>query len=88
MLQGERNYAQEILDRRAYVDDTRELKRIARKMGYDLDEGHKEGTRVYRGGQVLTVIPHHRKIQGRGTLKGILESLATGESSFRKSHTH
>lgn len=80
----DRNYAQEILDQRRYVDDTSELKRIARQMGYTLEEGYNEGTRVYKGKTVLTVIPHHRRIQGRGTVKGILEALASGESSFRR----
>lgn len=88
MSYQDRNYAQEILDQRRYVDDTRELKKIARKMGYNLIEGNKEGTRVYSGNQVLTVIPNHRKIQGRGTVKSILEALATGESSFRKRLAH
>ena len=86
--QRERNYAQEILEQRRYVDDTRKLKKIARKMGYSLMEGYKEGTRVYNRNEVLTVIPNHRKIEGRGTVKSILEALATGESSFRKRHAH
>ena len=86
--QRERNYAREILEQRRYVDDTRELKKIARKMGYSLMEGYKEGTRVYNRNEVLTVIPNHRKIEGRGTVKSILEALATGESSFRKRHVH
>ena len=80
----ERNYAREILDQRKYVEDTRELKKIARQMGYELIEGYKEGTRVYNGKEVVTVIPNHRKISGRGVVRGILESLAMGESSFRK----
>jgi hypothetical protein len=84
----DRNYAQEILNQRRYVDDTRELKKIAKKMGYTLMEGYKEGTRVYDGESVLTVIPNHRKIGGKGTAKSILEALATGESSFRKRHAH
>ncbi|MEK6914632.1 MAG: type II toxin-antitoxin system HicA family toxin [Nanoarchaeota archaeon] len=86
--QRERNYAQEILEQRRYVDDTRELKKIARKMGYSLIEGYKEGTKIYNENEVLTVIPNHRKIEGRGTVKSILEALATGESSFRKRHSH
>ncbi len=88
MSQRDRNYAQEILEQRRYVDDTRELKKIARKMGYNLMEGYKEGTRVYKGNEVLTVISNHRKIEGKGTVKSILEALATGESSFRKRHAH
>jgi len=87
-FQRDRNYAQEILDQRRYVDDTRELKKIARKMGYTLMEGYKEGTRVYSGNEVLTVIPNHRKIGGKGTAKSILEALATGESSFRRGLAH
>ena len=84
MSRRDKNYAQEILDQRLYVDDTRELKKIARKMGYSLMEGYKEGTRVYNGNEVLTVIPNHRKIEGKKTVKSILEVLATGGSSFRK----
>ena len=86
MSYRERNYAQEILDQRRFVDDTRELKRVARKMGYNLVGGHKEGTKVYSGDQVLTVIPHHRKIEKKGTVYSILEALATEKSSFRKRH--
>jgi len=53
-------------------------------MGYTLVEGYKEGTRVYKGNEVLTVIPKHARIESRGTIKSILEALASGESSFRK----
>lgn len=87
-FQRDRNYAQEILDEGKYVDDTRELKKIARIMGYTLMEGYKEGTRVYNRNEVLTVIPNHRKIGGKGTAKSILEALATGESSFRRHQAH
>ena len=87
-FQRDRNYAQEILDQRRYVDDNRELKKIARKMGYTLMEGYKEGTRVYSGNEVLTVIPNHIKICWKGTAKSILEALATGESSFRRGLAH
>jgi hypothetical protein len=78
------NYAQEILQSGRFVDKTNDLKKIARKMGYTLDEGHKEGTRIYDGEDILTVIPNHRKINARGTVKSILEALASGESSFRR----
>ena len=84
MSSKDRNYAQEIIDKGAYMDDTNGLRKIARRMGYDLQEAKREGTRVYSGKAVVTVIPRHRKIQGRGTQKSILEALATGESSFRK----
>jgi len=84
MASKDRNYAQEIIDKGAYMDDTNELRKIARRMGYDLQEAKREGTRVYSGKAVVTVIPRHRKIQGRETQKSILEALATGESSFRK----
>ena len=87
-FQRDRNYAQEILDQRKYVDDTRELKKIARRMGYTLMEGYKEGTRVYSGDEVLTVIPNHRKIGEKETARSILEALATGESSFRQHQAH
>lgn len=80
-----KNYAEEILKQGRYVDDTRELKSIARKCGYRLDEGHREGTRIIKDdGEVLTVIPNHRRIEGRGTVRGILKALATGESTFRQ----
>jgi|TARA_Y100000031_G_C8140395_1_gene347293 hypothetical protein len=80
----DRNYAQEYLDKRKYVSSTRILKSIARKMGYNLIEGFKEGTRVYNGNNVLNVIPNSREVKGKGTSKSILESLATGISNFRK----
>ncbi len=80
----ETNYAQQILDRNKYVPNPREMIKIARKSGeYELVGGHKEGTRVYYGDKVLTIIPNHGTIS-KGTSKSILESLATGESSFRK----
>ena len=41
MSQRERNYAQEILDRGAYVSRTREHKKIARRSGYELDGGYR-----------------------------------------------
>ena len=81
---GKRNIAEEMLKQRRYVDNTRELKGIARKMGYILVDGYKEGTRVCRGDEVITVIPNHRKVSGRGTIVSILEALSTGESSFRR----
>jgi len=84
IIRKDRNYAQEILDQRRYVDDTRELEQIARKMNYTLHKNHREGTRVYNGESILTVIPHHRRVEGKGTVKSILEALATGEPSFRR----
>lgn len=79
-----RSYALEALERGGYINDTRELKSIARHDGYTLEEGHKEGTRVLENGRVITVIPNHRKIEGKGTAKGILKALATHQSSFRQ----
>jgi|TARA_Y100000310_G_C20586980_1_gene765940 hypothetical protein len=84
MASRDRNYAQEILDRGVYENRTRKLKKIARKMGYELEGGHKEGTRVYNDETVLTVIPHGKEVHGTGTQKSILEALATGISSFRR----
>lgn len=79
-----RNIAQEILDTGRYVDSTKYLKKVARKMGYELKEGYKEGTKVCDGDVVITIIPNHRKIRARGTSISILEALATGQSSFRR----
>lgn len=85
MARRDRNYAQEILDQRRFVDSPREYMSIARKMGYPLVEGYKEGTRVLNRDRkgVLTVIPNH-KITNRGTCRSILEALATGEPNFRR----
>ena len=67
-----------------YVSSTRELKRIARNSGYKVIDGFREGSRVYDDDKVITVIPNHREVGGRGTAIRILEALATGESSFRR----
>lgn len=64
--------------------NSRELMKIARKSGYEIKTGYKEGTRVYNDGKVLSVIPNHRKIS-LGVQKKVLEALLTGISSFRKS---
>ena len=77
------NYAQKILDDRKYVDKTNELKSVARDMGYKLDPGYNEGTRVYKDNQVITVIPNHRTVS-RGVSQSILEALATGLPNFRR----
>lgn len=79
-----KNYAREILERRRYIDDPREMMKIARKCGYTLDKGHREGAKVYNGDNIITVIPtNHPRIDKRVS-NSILEALATGESSFRK----
>ena len=88
MSRRDRNYAQESLDNGRYTSNTRELKRMARKMGYDLVESNREGTKVYKGRNVITIIPNHRNVEGRGTVKRILEALASGESTFKRGHAH
>jgi len=82
----DRNYAQEILDNKRYVDKEKEIKSIAKKMGYYIEEAHREGTKVYneKGGDIITVIPHHRRGIKKGTSRNILEALASGESNFKK----
>jgi len=83
-FEKQKNYAQEVLESRRYVDKTGELKRIAREMGYELVEGYREGTRVLKGDKVLTVIPKGKRVNGKGTIISILEAMATGESNFRR----
>src|SRR3989344_4055894 len=39
-------YAQEILDTNRYIDNPKEMERIAKKSGYRLEDGYKEGTKV------------------------------------------
>ncbi len=78
------NYAYQILESKKYVDNVNELKKIARRSGYTLREGFREGTKVYDDNeQIITVIPNHKRIGGKGTSKSILEALASGESNYR-----
>lgn len=85
MLTG-KNYAKKILESGRYVNSNRELKRIAKREGYILEDGYREGTIVLHPSnrRVVTVIPNHKTINCRDTIKSILEALATGESSFRR----
>ncbi len=81
MSSKDRNYAQEIIDNRKSINKPRDLIKIAKKMGYRLEKGYREGTRVYSQENVITNIPH--KITS-GVRKSVLEALASGESNFRK----
>ena len=80
---GTPDYATAILEQRRYIDSARKLARIATRSGYQLEGGFKEGTRVTQGGDVITVIPNHRKVS-RGVSRSILEALSSGISSFRR----
>jgi len=84
-ISGERykKIVEEMYRRNVYVDETKDFKKIAGRLGFRLEPGYKEGTRVYDEENVLTVIPKSRKVS-RGVSKGILESFVTRESSFRR----
>jgi membrane-bound ClpP family serine protease len=79
---GSPSFAQRIIDKNKYIERPEEMKSVARDSGYILDKGAREGTNVLKGTEIITVIPGH-KIK-RGTSRGILEALASGESNFRK----
>lgn len=83
ILTIKRNLAQEVLDSRKTVDNTNELIRIAKQMGYNIREGYKKGSQITYAGSVLTTIPKHNKINSK-TARGILKALARRESNFRK----
>lgn len=79
----ERNLAQEILKSGKVMLETRKLKRLANRMGYDHREV-REGYQVLGyGGGPITVIPNHRRVS-IGVYRNIVRALATGESSFRR----
>ena len=84
MHNGGRNYAKEALDNRKYVDNPKEMLSIAKKLGYELRESSKEGKKVYNGKQVIATIPTNHARISKGASRSILEALATGESSFRR----
>lgn len=78
------NYAQEALDNRKTIDKSKELLKIAGKMGYEARSGYREGVRVFdQEGNTITAIPTHRKINPN-TSKDILKALATGKSTLKK----
>jgi hypothetical protein len=80
----EKTLAQKIKESGKIVDNPSEIIRIARKSGYTIGEQVKEGTKVYDfQGRYLTVIPRHNI--SPGTYRGIIKTLATGESTFRRS---
>ena len=66
-------------------DKSRELIRLADRLGYDTTEHTKEGIRVKDAdGSIITEIPNHPTVN-INTAKGIMKSLAKGKGSFRKS---
>lgn len=83
LAKKEGNLAKRVLESGAVVD-TKKLIKLAKGMGYEVVKGYKEGARVYDGEEVITVIPKHKTVEGKGTYLGILKALSTGESSFRK----
>tara|TARA_Y100000310_G_C20494688_1_gene720949 strand:- start:46 stop:537 length:492 start_codon:yes stop_codon:yes gene_type:complete len=79
-----KNYAQEALDNRKKIDKTRDLLKIAGRMGYETQGGYREGIRVFdQEGNTITAIPTHAKIN-INTSKDILKALATGKSTLKK----
>ena len=86
LVEREGNLALKVKESGAVITDPKKLKKIARKMSYDL-RGVREGTQVLNyDGRPLTVIPHRRF--GTGTYYNIITALATGESSFRRRHDY
>jgi len=80
----EKNYAQEIIDNKKTLDRSKDLLKIAGKMGYEIKGGYREGIRVIDSeGKTITAIPTHRKINPH-TSRDILKALATGNSTLKK----
>lgn len=80
----EKTLAQQIKESGKIVNNPNEIIRIARKSGYTIGEEVREGTKIYGlNGKYLTVIPRHNI--SPGTYRGIIKTLATGESTFRRS---
>ena len=77
------NEAQQLLNQRRILMDQDELKRLAIRCGYIIEnKGRREGILIRNNeGEVLTVIPH---APGRGLSKGIMKELATGVRTFRR----
>lgn len=82
LVEREGNLAQRVRESGTVITKPKKMKSIARKMGYEIKEA-REGSKVldYEG-KPLTVIPKHDF--SRGTYRGIITALATGESSFRR----
>jgi len=84
--QKEGNLAKQILKDGGVILDSRKLRRISKKV--EKQEGYsgrevKEGYQILdRDENPLTVIPNHDV--SAGVYRSIMNSLATGESSFRK----
>lgn len=77
----EGNLAKKVLESGAVITNSKKLKKIARKMGY-------EGREVKEGYQVLdykdkplTVIPNHKDVSKR-VYYSVMKALSTGESNF------
>lgn len=81
----EKTLAQIVRESKAVITDPRKLKKIARKSGYTIGREVKEGTKVYdKENHYITVIPRHKI--SIGVYKNIINSLATGKSSFRQAY--
>jgi hypothetical protein len=79
----EKTLAQKVKESGRIIDKPNELIRIARKSGYAIGNEVKEGTSIYdSSGHYITVIPRHNV--SPGVYRGIINSLVSGESTFRK----
>ena len=79
------NEAGELLKQRRILTRREELLRLAKRCNYIIGEERKEGTLIMSKDEkiIITVIPKSNNIN-RGTAISIMETLATGKSSFRK----
>jgi hypothetical protein len=88
LVMGSNKYetrARQLYNSGGFYENPNDLTRLARKMGYVLETGHKEGTKVLHQGMPITVIPNHPRIKAKGTGRSILEALLNRESSLRRS---
>ena len=79
----EKTLAQKVKESGKFVDNPLEIIRIAKKSGYYIGTEVKEGTPIFdMDGTRITVIP--RRHISPGVYHGIINSLAKGESSFKR----
>jgi hypothetical protein len=79
----EKTLAQKIKESGKVINKPNEIVHIAKKSGYVIGDGVREGTPVYdKSGNYIIVIPRHN-VSG-GVYHNIINELASGKSNFRK----
>ena len=79
--------AEEVKKSGVVITNPKKLVSLAKQIGYP-GRNRKEGYQVLDlRGVPITIIPRHRSIK-KGTYRGIITALSTGESSFRRTYSH